>query len=146
MISSTTTYLFNENGLLKQHEVDEFCNILLGYSQFSFAKLLKDENKRLSPVFIHLSTPSLTIELYDNGYSLTIEGEILEVIHLLYEIDNILNSSLIYYISPSQQIWNNPEFLYPRGASVIEIGNFLDSLFHNKDYTNALTLPPKETS
>jgi hypothetical protein len=59
-------------------------------------------------------------------------------IKFLKEMDAMVNSKLSYYLSPTQATLNKAEFRYPRGASIFEIGEFLDSTFCNQDYSEAI--------
>lgn len=138
MIESTTIYIFNENGILKRDELDDFCLGLLKNSRLQFDVKEKKDIDLASTVYKKLLSPELEFIVYDYGYVMKIEGRIREAIILLMDIDSNLDESKTFHVSPSQIVVNMEENNFPRGASMIETAQFLNAQFNNEDYTDAL--------
>jgi hypothetical protein len=64
-----------------------------------------------------------------------IEGKIIYCILFLYEFDRNFNRHTEFYISPTQRLDKDAKLLFPRGAKIQKISEFLDDIFGNKDYS-----------
>ncbi|MBV7441299.1 hypothetical protein KRX57_07685 [Weeksellaceae bacterium TAE3-ERU29] len=134
IINNTEIYIWNDNGLINTEELNFFCEEISKKSMFKF----NIEKKSLSTYFYLSKKKSLNIDFYDNGYVFFVEGEILNCILFLYEFDRFFKQNHEFYISPIQRLDENTKFLFKRGMKIKEIGEFLDKIFRNKDYSQAL--------
>jgi hypothetical protein len=130
----TEFYLFNENGFLLSDDLTVLCNAIAEKLGF----FLRDSTQIGDFSHCELKLNYNEVVFYKEGYVVKFEGDILMSIKFLKEMDAMVNSKLSYYCSPTQATLNKEEFRYPRGASILEIGEFLDEIFCNKDYSDAL--------
>jgi GMP synthase PP-ATPase subunit len=134
----TTLYIFNENGLIPSEALNEFSKRIQSQSKFNFRILDKADIDSASTIFKKLTTDGLEFIVYDYGYVMKTEGEIIKTIFLLKEIDEVIPMNKEFFISPLQAIQNSEENKFPRGGNIQRIGYFLDQLFNNKNYSSAL--------
>ena len=134
----TKLFAFNENGLISSDALDDFVEDLQSHSRFEFKIFNKSDIDTNTTVFKKASLEGLEFIMYDHGYVMKLEGEIVNVIFLLKELDEIIPNDKEFFLSPIQAIRNTQENRYPRGADLQQIGRFLDGLFNNYDYSNAL--------
>ena len=134
----TTLYIFNENGIISSEALKDFSENIKSQSKYKFRIFNKADIEMTSTIFKKFSTEGLEFIIYDYGYLMKLEGEILKVIFFLEELDEIIPDDKVFFLSPIQAVQNSEEYKYPRGATGNIIGAFLDNIFNNKNYTTAL--------
>lgn len=134
----TTVFIFNENGLIPSESMQVFTEDVQNHSKFKLNVLDKSDIDPASTIFKKAITEGLEFIIYDHGYVLKLEGEIINVVSFLKELDKIIPDEREYFLSPIQAIQNTEENKFPRGANLEQIGVFLDRLFNNKNYSSAL--------
>ena len=135
---NTVFFVYNENGLISISDLEDFCFKFIKTTSLQFRVFMKEEIDPLSTIYKKFSSSNLEFIIYDYGYVLKIEGNIKESIVLLRELDEVLDNSIIFYISPSQRIENCKELEFPRGSSLKQAAQFLDKVFCNNDYTSVI--------
>jgi hypothetical protein len=138
-MNETTFYIFNEDGIVSGQQLEIFCEEFSERTAFDFKILKKQEIDPQSTIYKKFVTKSLEYTLYDHGYVMKVEGDIKQAMKLLKEIDSILSSGILLFVSPSQRVENLAEHKFPRGCTVKEVAEFLDGQFRNREYTLALT-------
>jgi hypothetical protein len=138
MNTETTVYIFDENGIIEDQQLESFCKKFSMRTSFPFKKFNKEDIDSTSTICKKFSSENLEYTIFDYGYVMKIEGDIRQSILLLKELDAVIDSDIIYFVSPSQRVVNSGDCKYPRGASEKEITQFLDVQFCNNEYTNAL--------
>jgi hypothetical protein len=132
--------LFNENGLIIDTELVDFCKSFVAFSMFDITGIFEiEKNIILKTSF---QKEEITITFYKSGYIIFFEGDLLISIILLAEFDRFLNKDKVFFISPNSQFQNSPNLEFPRGIKLKEIAIFLDKIFNNRDYTNTLAGNP----
>lgn len=129
--NSTEFYIWNDEGLINEKELNSFCKEISNKSKFK----LNIEKKNLYIHLYLLEENSLSIDFYDSGYVIFVEGEILNCIYFLKEFDKFFYLNKNFYISPTQRLDEDTKFLYPRGSNIKEIALFLNKIFNNNDYS-----------
>src|SRR5690349_17369991 len=131
--SQTTFYIFNESGIIREPELNVFCQKIEGLTSMKFVT-----NEAGDLFFKKLATAQLEFIVY-NGYVMKVEGDIRQAIRLLTELDNIIDLDIELFVSPSQRLEPLKEYKFPRRCSEPTCAQFLDSLFRNSDYTKTIT-------
>lgn len=134
----TTVFIFNENGLIPFESMQAFAEDVQNHSKFKLNVLDKSDIDPASTIFKKLVAEGLEFIIYDHGYVLKLEGEIINIILFLKELDKGIPDEIEFFLSPVQAIQNTEENKFPKGANLEQIGVFLDKLFNNKNYSNAL--------
>lgn len=134
----TTFFVFNENGLISSHDLDNFCLDIQHKSKHGFKVLSKQDIDPNSTIYKEFYSIELDVVVYDQGYVLRIEGDVRMAIDFLNLLDRVIPNSKEFYVSPVQAIQNNDKFKYPRGVNIEGIGLFLDDLFNSKVYSSSL--------
>ncbi|HEY8935590.1 MAG TPA: hypothetical protein VIM75_04820 [Ohtaekwangia sp.] len=137
-MTETTFYIFNEDGIFKAQQLEFFCVEFSKRTAFRFRVLEKKDIDLQSTIYKKFVTETLEYTLYDHGYVMKVEGYIKQAMKLLKEIDSILSSDILLFVSPSQRVENLIENKFPRGSAEKEIAEFLDGQFRNREYTLAL--------
>ena len=138
MSMETTIFIFNENGLIPAENMNAFSNELVANSKFKLNILDKSDIDSSSTIFKKALAEGLEFVIYDHGYVLKLEGEIVNVIPFLKELDEVIPNEIEYFLSPIQAIQNIEKNKYPRGASIQQLSFFLDELFNNEAYSVSL--------
>ncbi|MFJ1426321.1 hypothetical protein ACILD6_02480 [Capnocytophaga canimorsus] len=129
--NNTEFYIWNDIGLISPKDLDFFCENISKTSRFDFNIEKTDLCSHL-----YLSEENrLSINFYNNGYIIFVEGEILNCIYFLKEFDKFFYINKFFYISPTQRLDEDTKFLYPRGIEAKEIALFLDKIFNNSNYS-----------
>ena len=134
----TVIYIFNEEGIIIESNLKEFCSNFERRTSFNFT--IQRKTKEVSSVYQLFSKDTLSYTIFDHGHVMKIEGEIKQAIFLLKELDEIINDEILYFTSPTQRISNSENCKFPRQSSIKEIALFLDKLFINDDYTKSLNI------
>jgi hypothetical protein len=134
----TIFYIFNEDGIVIGQQLEIFCEEFSKRTAFRFKVLEKEDIDPQSTIYKKFVTENLEYTLYDHGYVMRVEGDIKQAMKLLKEIDSILSSDILLFVSPSQRVENLIENKFPRGLTEKEIAEFLDGQFRNREYTSAL--------
>ena len=132
----TVIYIFNEEGIIIESNLKEFCSNFEKRTSFNFT--IQRKTKEVSSVYQLFSKDTLSYTIFDHGYVMKIEGEIKQSIFLLKELDEIIDDEILYFTSPTQRISNSENYKFPRQSSIKEIARFLDKLFINDNYTKSL--------
>lgn len=132
----TVIYIFNEEGIIIESNLKEFCSNFEKRTSFNFT--IQRKTKEVSSVYQLFSKDTLSYTIFDHGYVMKIEGEIKQSIFLLKELDEIIYDEILYFTSPTQRISNSENYKFPRQSSIKEIARFLDKLFINDNYTKSL--------
>jgi hypothetical protein len=131
IINNTVFYIWNESRLINSKDLNDFCVEINKKSMFDFNLIKKDTCISLSL----LNNCDLNVKFFDSGYVFFVEGKIINGILFLYEFDRCFNQNKKFYISPTQRLDDDTKFLFPRGAKIKEIAEFLDEIFRNNDYS-----------
>ncbi|MCW3072392.1 MAG: hypothetical protein JWO44_2282 [Bacteroidetes bacterium] len=140
MNTSTSIYIYNENGIIPSGKLADFCLKLEDQGAFNFVKFLKQDVAPESTIFTKLCTPDIDLIIYDYGCVMKIEGKIKEAINLLSLLDETIDPAVDFYVSPSQRVENSEQNKFPRGSNIEGIAKFLDDQFCNDLYTSAINI------
>lgn len=135
IIHNTSFYIWNDESLIKTEEIFDLFMDIGQKSMFDF-KIEKSETY----TSLSLSNNDLSIKFYNNGYVCLLEGKILFCMLFLYEFDRYFNPNKKFCISPTQRLEENNKFYFQRGLKIVEIARFLDDIFNNNDYSQALKI------
>ena len=134
----TTLFVFNENGIVPNDDLNNFSNDIQEKSRFKIEMLNKNDIDINSTIFKKLSTDGLEFIIYDYGYVMKIEGEIVKALLFLTELDTVIPENIEFFVSPIQAVQNSEDYKFPRNSNVNEVGFFLDKIFNNNNYSDAI--------
>ncbi|MCB0497343.1 MAG: hypothetical protein KDC79_14475 [Cyclobacteriaceae bacterium] len=134
----TTLYVYNENGIVPNDDLSNFSNDIREKSRYKIEIQNKNDIDTNSTIFKKLSTKGLEFIIYDYGYVMKIEGEMVKVILFLIELDNVIPKNIEFFVSPTQAVQNNEDYKYPRGSDVKDVSLFLDKIFNNNNYSDSI--------
>lgn len=134
----STIYLHNENGLLPQKNLPDFCLNFQKETSLNFDIVSLEQIASPTTIFKKYVMTDLEFVIYEHGYVMKIEGEARKLITLLIDVDRCLEDHLVLFVSPIQAIENKEDQRYPRGSSEQIVAKFLDRLFRNSFYSTAL--------
>lgn len=134
----TILFVYNENGIVPNDDLSNFSNDIREKSRYEIEIQNKNNIDTNSTIFKKLSTEGLEFIIYDYGYVMKIEGEMVKVILFLIELDNVISKNIEFFISPTQAVQNNEDYKYPRGSNVKDVSLFLDKIFNNNNYSDLI--------